>query len=291
MAEEQTPEEKTQPWVVYDTVVSPSFLLGDTRQGYLANGTQGPAITENGEMHFMTSGGRSRSNAPWYTNLELNGQLAYNFEAWQVYVFFAFPPMLSIPSNVSNPWGSPSNEAPVLLEEKSEKKRTPLASVMAASGGFQPGIAPTILLMHAILNFGVLELNLGQENQFQWPLHRFGAGGGMTVNGLGALAQAAQNAMPDGANMMKLPEPVEIPKNQNLDAKIRLAPEVRALIGNMEAPGVGTPLMPYEYTFADPIDPKAPLRTVKLKQAPYGIQLGLVGRRAKNVQYGQTVSR
>ena len=97
------------------------------------------------------------------------------------------------------------------------------------------------------------------------------------------------NGVPTGANVLTLPEPISIPRTQNLSARIKLPPEVYEMIGNVAAPGVGSPLQPYNFTYLgvageppvpDPID-------VLLQYPPYKVQIGLQGRRVKDTQYGQ----
>jgi len=251
---------KSQPWVLFDTIASKSFLLGDPNG--LAIGSQVPAINSNGEIVFFQSSGRTQANMPWYTNLDVAGQLAYGFQVWQIYLNVMFPVM--------------PNKASVFQE-----------STVLTVGP----TAPTVRLAEAILNFGVLSLNLGQENQAEWPLTRFGAGGGLSLatggSGSGAAIggnSLASNSAPFAANVMKLPEPIEMGRTQNLSAKIKLAPEVFALIGNVAAPGVGSPLEPYTLE----IDADGPTN-VNLVMQPFAIQLGFVGRRVKNTQYGQLV--
>lgn len=240
---------KSQPWVLFDTVVARSFLLGDTTNG-LAVGSQTPAISSNGEIVFFAGGGRTTANLPWYTNLDLQGQLSYGFEVWQMYLFLAFP---MGPLTLNNDFSEP----------------------VAALN--LPNVPPTVRLAEAIVNFGVLEFELGQENQTRWPLHRFGAGGGLHVNATGFAN--VQNSEQQQGNVLALPEPIEMPRTQNLNVKIRLAAEILALIGTVAAPGVGAALATVDYT----IDTVATTLTLP----PYAIQLGLKGRRIKNTQYGQ----
>jgi len=237
---------KSQPWILFDTIVSPSFLLGDPAG--LAVGSQIPAISRSGEMVFFSGGGgRSTANTPWYSNLDIPGQLAYGMEVWQVYLYFAFPTLTPDQNN-----------------------GTPAAN---------PGVAPTVKLAEAILNFGVLELELGQENQTKWPCSRFGGGGGL-VHSNSVVDAAISNGVPEGANVMKLAEPIEMGRTQNFSAKIRIAPEAQPIIGTVAAPGVGAALLPYQYV----IDGEA---AVDLVQLPFSVQLGFVGRRVKKTQYGQ----
>jgi len=240
---------KSQPWILFDSVVANSFLLGDTSSDGQAVGTTIPAISQNGEMIFFNAPGRNAASTPTLTNLDQQSTLSYGFEVWQIYVALQFPTF------------------------------TPNQNIgydLSANAGV-PG---TVKLMEAILNFGVLELQLGQENQALWPLTRFGAGGGLNVNA-GTVAVVGSNAIPDGANVMKLPEPIEMPRTQNIYAKIKLAPQVFALIGSVAAPGVGTKLSSYQYGVA------STPTVVSLPQPPFKVELGLVGRRIKNTQYGQ----
>jgi hypothetical protein len=243
---------KSQPWQLFDTIAARSFLLGDGTNG-LAIGSQVPAISANGEIIFFQSSGRTRANMPWYTNLDVAGQLAYGFQVWQIFVNIMFPL-------------TPAGQS---------------VDPQSLVGGV-PG--PT-RLAEAILNFGVLSLNLGQEDQIEWPLSRFGAGGGLAVVAGAGGPVAATNSMPQSANVMKLPEPIEMGRTQNLSAKIKLAPEVFAIIGSVAAPGVGQPLSTYSYTTVLDEVPTV----VQRQLPPFAIQLGLVGRRVKNTQYGQLV--
>ena len=79
---------------------------------------------------------------------------------------------------------------------------------------------------------------------------------------------------------MKLPEPIEMPRTQNLNAKIRIAAEALPIIGASGGTGVGSPLQPYVYNTDN-------ATSVNLPQLPFATQLGLVGRRVKKTQYGQ----
>lgn len=245
---------KSQPWVLFDTIAARSFLMGDTSPDGLAIGSQVPAISASGDIVFFGGGGgRTRTNMPWYTNQDLSGQMAYGLQVWQIYVSIFFPTM---------PIGQ-SNDPQV-----------------AATGN---GVNLGIRLAEAILQYGVLQLNLGQEEQIEWPLTRFGSGGGLTTTAFAA--QQVQNSQPQSMNVMKLPEPIEMIRTQNMSAKIRLAPEVFAIIGSPAAPGVGIPLMDYDLVDNSG---EAPV-TYSRRLPPYAIQLGLVGRRVKSTQYGQLV--
>lgn len=242
---------KSQPWILFDSVVANSFLMGDNTSDGLAIGTTNPAINSSGEMVFFNAPGRNSASTPWYTNLDQQSTLSFGLEVWQIYVAFGFPTV------------------------------TPNQNIgydLNANAGV-PGV---IKLMETILTYGVLDLQLGQENQAQWPLTRFGAGGGLSVNA-GTIVVVGQNSMPDGANVMKLPEPIEMPRTQNLSAKIKLPPQVFNMIGTVAAPGVGKKLSPYQYGTAGGETPTI----VSLDQPPFMVQVGLVGRRIKNTQYGQ----
>ena len=243
---------KSQPWVLFDTVVARSFLWGDNSANGLAVGTQMPAVDASGQMVFFNAPGRTTVTTPWYTNLDQQSQLSYGMEVWAIYLHIMVPVM------------------------------TPNQNI-----GYDPtanaGVAGTVKLAEAILNFGVLELELGQENQLRWPLTRFGAGGGLNVNNSSNMA-AALNGVPEGSNVMKLAEPISMPRTQNIAAKIRLAAEVQAIMGTPAAPGVGQPLSPYVYGIAS-----APT-LVNLTQPPFSVQLGFSGRRIKDTQYGQLPS-
>lgn len=251
MAEASPKSFKSQPWILFDDVVANSFLLGDTSSDGLAQGTTIPAISANGEMVFFNAPGRNAASTPWFTNLDQQSTLSYGFEVWQIYVLFAFP---AFPPTQNIGYDLSANA----------------------------GVPGTVKLMECILNYGVLELQLGQENQAMWPLTRFGAGGGLAL-GNGLVTTVAQNSIPEGANVMKLPEPIEMPRTQNLYAKIRIPPVVFGMIGTVAAPGVGTKLSPYVYGTAGGETPTE----VSLAQPPFKVEIGLVGRRIKDTQYGQ----
>jgi hypothetical protein len=240
---------KSQPWVLFDTLAASRFNLGSATP---AIGGSQPVISSSGEMVFFQSAGRTKATMPWYTNIDQPGQLAYGMEVWQIYLRIMFP------------------------------SKPPIQSLDDGEDDANAGPPPPVKLAEAILNYGVLELNLGQEEQTVWPLLAFGGGGGLSVNsGVGLCV--AQNSNPDSYNVMKLPEPIQMERTQNLSAKIRLANEVFNIIGTDAAPGVGSPLEPYVLTTESG---EAPI-TVSLTQPPYSIQLGLVGRRVKKTQYGQ----
>lgn len=248
------PEFKSQPWIVYDTVAAFSFLLGEDDSDFFAFGTPDAAISRQGEMFFFTAG-RKHSKEPWYTSLSLVGQLSYGFVAWQIYLYVAMPLM---PASADN---DPSQ---------------------SGAGSFVAG--PT-MLAHSIINFGVLQMKLGQEQQTSWKTHRFGTGGGFRV-GSAPGVQNPLNGRANWNNVLALPEPIEIARTQNLDAKIRLAPEVFDLIGSPGAPGVGVRLTDYLLNLVPPVPPNPPVFEA-VQPLPFIVQLGFRGRRIKKTQYGQ----
>ncbi|HKU36943.1 MAG TPA: hypothetical protein VJR89_02315 [Polyangiales bacterium] len=243
---------KAQPWILFDSVVARSFLLGDTSANGLAVGSQIPAISLAGEITFFNGGGRNKATMPWYTNLDLSGQLAYGLEVWQIYVMTTFPVM-------------------------------PPVQNQGFDYSVNPGVPGPVKLAECILHYSVLSLDLGQENQIEFPLARFGAGGGLDINAGGGAVVRGSNGVNIETNVLKLPEPIEMPRTQNLAAKIRIAPEVQAMIGTVAAPGVGAVMSPYVYG----IDNGETVTDVELAQVPFQVQLGLVGRRVKYTQYGQ----
>jgi hypothetical protein len=256
---------KGQPWTLFDSVVSESFLLGDT--AHLAIGTQNPAINANGEMIFF-SAGRTRGTVPNYCNMDQNAQVAFGVEIWQMYI------LVQIPMNCAQGDGKfiPDEESPSYPGD-------------GYWLGIQPGCPPSAYkLGEAIIQYGVCQLMVGQEEQCFYPVHRFGAGGGEYHVGY----NMASNGVPEGANVLVLPEPISIPRTQNLIGKIILPAEVRAMIGTPTAPGVGSPRAPYVYYYWDPdADPGEEPTMVELAEVPYLVQWGLQGRRVKQTQYGQ----
>ena len=247
---------KSQPWDLFDTITARSFLMGDTVNGKAA-GSEVPAISANGEIVFFQSSGRTRANMPWYTNLDVPGQLAYGFQVWQISISVIMPAMV----------GNQSNNNPGVGDD---------------------GVSPVVRLSEALLNYSVLQLNLGQEDQIEWPTSRFPAGGGLSLavaSADDASFQSVNNGVSMASNVLSLPEPIEMGRTQNLSAKIRLAPEVFPLIGSIAAPGVGLALLPYKYTIPQDEVPVV----VDLPMPQFAIQLNLKGRRVKQTQYGQLV--
>lgn len=245
---------KGQPWVVFDTAASRSFLVGETRPEFRAFGTSEPAISRAGEIIFF-SAGRRRAQVPWYTNMDLDGQLSYGMRVWGMYLLFAFP---------VTPAQFNSEPADASLTQQ------------PTYGSY---------LAQTIIDFGVLELLLGQEEQMNFPVSRFGAGGGFSMNTSGNLT-VPQNSIPQGANVMKFPESIDMTRTNNVNAKIRIAPEVLSFIGSTVAPGVGCPLTAGSYQI-DLIEVDGADGTIDLNWAPYSLQCGLIGERIKKTQYGQ----
>lgn len=242
---------KEQPWVLFDTVVARSFLLGDTSSSGLAVGSQSPAVSANGEIIFFNAGGRNKASMPWYTNLDIQSQLAYGMEVWQIYVMIAFPVM-------------------------------PPVQNQGYDFTVNPGVPGPVKLAEAILHFSVLTLDLGQENQIEFPLSRFGAGGGLALSSGGIVTRASNGEAVESC-VLKLPEPIEMPRTQNLSAKIRIAPEAQPIIGTVAAPGVGLIMSNYVYG----LNLSEVITQLSLPQLPFSVQLGLVGKRVKMTQYGQ----
>ena len=239
---------KSQPWVLFDTVASTSFLVGDV--GTPAAGQNTPAISAAGEIDFFQSSNRLAASMPWYTNMDKPAQLSYGMEVWAIYIALLFP---KVPVTAS--FGD-------------------RGSLVSAADLIGPSSVQ--VLGAAIVNFGVLSIRLGQEPQCDWPIHKFPQGGGYEGS---AGVDSISNAIPAGANICRLPEPIEMPNTQNISAKIQLSPEAMRTIGNPLAVGVGGQLDPYvAVTSGSPISVDYP---------PYAIQLGLVGRRIKDTQYGQ----
>lgn len=249
-------DQKKQPWVIFDTIIARSLLLGDKRHDIgLAEGTQQPAMTAKGEMLFLTASGRNKANNPEQTNLDVGGQMAYGLELWGVYILLGLPVLPPIQNTGHDP-------------------------------DLNPGVAPTIKLAEAIVNAGLFILSVGQEPQLEIPVERVGAGGGLHVTSNIALNQA-QNSRPDAQNFLRLPEPIFFPRTQVLSAKISIDPTFHEMIGSVAAPGVGSPLDPYRFSYWTGLDtPAEEQHNVSLPQNPYLIRVGLVGNRVKETQYG-----
>lgn len=243
---------KGQPWILYDTVASRSFLAGEKDPALLAIGTSAPAIGADGRMIFFNAGRTKAQPGPFYTNVDAAGLMSYGLEVWGIYCMIV------------------------------------LAAQPTTSGEFGIGVNPNATagarIAESVINGGVLSLDLGQESQVEFPVHRFGAGGGIAVDGI--QLSLPHNGTTHRSHMMVLPEPVQMPRTQNLTAQIRLSPEALAVLGNPTAPGYGAPFIAETYqiptTTVPPPDP------VKILPAPFMVQIGLVGKRIKKLQYGQT---
>jgi len=234
---------KGQPWIIYDTVASYDFRVNAPTN---ALATNGPAINNAGEMIFLNAQGRNRANWPWLTNLDLPGQLSYGFEAWAI-AFELRMPLVSAAQSLDNTGPS--------------------------------GVGTALKLAECLLNYSVVELDLGQENQTAWPITSFGNGGG-----LWSFLYSVQNGMADVNCRLNLPEPIEMGRTQNFSIKVKLAPFNFATIGQGSASGVGMPLNPYIFQVTGgetPVDATVP-------QTPYGLVCKLIGRRIKNTQYGSS---
>lgn len=245
---------KGQPWILYDTVASAAFVPGSAT---LAIGTQQPAITAKGELVFFNAGRTKSGTGAFYTNIDTAGMMSYGFEVWGIYCL-------------------------VITPASSLLNTTPAAGPPVISSAIQanPETLACTRVAEAIINGGVLSLDLGQESQVEFPVHRFGAGGGIQVDGL--QLSLPHNGTTHRSHTMVLPEPVQMPRTQNLTAKITLSPEAMATLGSAAAPGFGSALA------ADTYDPPGAPASVDLPKMPFMCQIGLVGKRIKKVQYGQT---
>lgn len=243
------PSFKGQPWQVFDTVAANDFTVGSST---LAYGTQLPAITGQGEMIFFAAG-RNRASFPQLTNMDQNTALSYGVKCHAIAVEFKFPTYTAVQSI------DPSFSS-------------------AAAVGQAGTVPPTLKLMEAILNWSVVELDLGQEEQTAWPLSSFGNAGGLWSSGTAPVI--GQNGFPDINCMLVLPEPIEMGRTQVISAKIKISPLVFSLIGTPSALGVGQPLAAYKLATA--VTPTF----LSLAQPPYAVQMKLIGERIKDTQYG-----
>jgi len=259
MAEEQKDDLgqfKSQPWILFDKIAARSFLIGDSRPEGLAIGSQNPAINANGEMVFFQD--RTEAQNPTYTNMDAKTLLSYGFEVWGASLELEFPTQSPYQANK----GEIDPVGPVIPGDQ--------------------GPSPNTKLAEALINFGVVTMELGQENQARFPASAFSAGGGLFNSSF--IFSTPQNALPQAGNLMKFPEPVEMPRTQNIAVKLKIAPEAYALIGTPIAPGVGVEYRPYRFSIWT--DDPAPV-VVELPQLPYAVLFKLVGRRIKFTQYGQ----
>jgi hypothetical protein len=237
------PSFKGQPWILWDTVASTDFRVGASTN---ALGSNAPAIGNDGSMVFFQE--RTKAKWPNLTNLDTIGQLSYGFKCYAIafeLLFPQFPPEQGLANDVG-----------------------------------VAGVPPTIKLAEAILNYSVVETELGQENQTQWPITAFGNAGALFVNN--SIVGGAQNGAPDIRCAMVLPEPIDMGRTQNFNTKIKVAQFLFSLIGIGAADGVGMPLLPYTLGLTGGDTPT----TVDLPQPPYGIKCKLIGERVKLTQYG-----
>lgn len=245
---------KGQPWLLYDTIAASSYLLGGIEPNIgqvFAIGTNGPAITQQGTMGFFDQG-RTRSNpGVFYTNMDQQATLAYGMEVWAIYLSVMVPTIR-------------------LWEDD-------------GAGGFASVFHRVTKLAEALLHFGAMHVRLGQEfDQILAPNSKFGGAGHLVSSDL--LANPI-NGLPHRQHTMVLPEPIEMPRTQNLSVEIELAPEAQTLIGTSTAPGVGLSMPRIGETLVDAGGNNVAIDVADL---PYATQVGLIGRRIKHTQYGQT---
>jgi hypothetical protein len=233
---------KTQPWILFDTIVSTDFRPGSATD---AVGSSNPAISQQNTIVFFQGSGRTKASMPWYTNLDMPGQLSYGLEVWQIY--FA----------LKNP-------------------RVPATMTQGQIAAADVGPSSVMMLESTLLQFGELEVELGQENQMKWPLSRFGAGGGVYSSGL--IAGVGTNARQDAVNTLDLAEPIQMPRTQNFNAVIRIAPEAAPVLQALGGP------LPSLKLWNESLDVPA---DITVPQLPYSIELGFIGKRVKKTQYGQ----
>lgn len=241
---------KGQPWVLYDTVAAYSFLAGDTSDDGLAIGSRNPAVSKQGELTFFQERTRSSVGLP-ITNLDQASQLSYGMEVWGMYL----APMLPI--------------RPVL--ETNDDVTNSVFAQMAK-------------LAECLLNSAAITVELGQEEQVAFHALRFGAAGGIQLQG-GQSILNVNNGEPVRQHCMVFPEPIEMPRTQNFVAKLKLSPQALELIGDVTTPGVGIPLPVISFVTV-PFG-EATATTVTKRELPYAVQFGLIGRRVKKTQYGQ----
>ncbi len=237
------PSFKGQPWVLFDTIASSDFTVGSDTN---ALGSDGPAIGNDGLMIFF-NGGRNKKKNPNLTNVDLNGQLSYGFNCWAIALEICVPQYYAVPS-INEGW---DNNEPVI------------------------GTPPTSKLAEALLNFGVVICDLGQEEQSYFPATAFGSGGGLWNGMIGT--GAVQNGPPDIRCVMTLPEPIAMGRTQNFSVTLQVASFMFDLIGKVGALGVGQPLEDYQLqiTGGGEVDPTYTM----LPQPPYAVKCKLIGER------------
>jgi hypothetical protein len=199
-------------------------------------------------MVFFASGRTKQAPGPFYSNLDQPATLAYGFEVWAIYLAIMLPQR----------WTD-----------------------VYVAGVPTPAPSQTLKLAELLIQGTVLNMQLGQESQVEFPVHRFGAGGGIWSPSGGSV-YAAVNGDPIRTHVMVLPEPIEMPRTQALAAEIRFSPQALATLGSVAVPGVGRVLAAYPYLNLD--TPPA----VTTPDMPFQVQLGLIGKRIKRAQYGQT---
>jgi len=240
------PSFKGQPWVLFDTIASSDFTVGSDTP---ALGSDGPAINSDGTMLFF-NGGRNKKKNPNLTNLDVNGQLSYGFNCWAIAIELIMPQYITTRA-LSEAWT------------------------------IATGTPPTVKLAEALLNFGIVTFDLGQEEQGFFPASAFGNGGALYNNMIAT--GAAQNGVPDIRNIMTLPEPIAMGRTQNFSVTLQVASFMFDLIGKVGALGVGQPLSEYVLQ-VDDADPTPAVES--LPQPPYAIKCKLIGERVKLTQYG-----
>lgn len=193
-------EFKTQPWILFDTIVSTDFRPGTAVD---AVGSSNPAISQQNTIIFFQGAGRTKASMPWYTNLDMPGQLSYGLEVWQIYFALKNP---RVPATMSQGQVAAADIGP--------------SSVMTFES--------------TLLQFAELEVELGQENQMKWPLSRFGAGGGLYNSSL--ISGTGNNSRQDAVNVLELAEPIQMPRTMNFHATIRIAPEVSPVLQALGGP-------------------------------------------------------
>lgn len=244
---------KGQAWVLYDTVASASYLVGglEPNIGQVnAIGSQNPAINAQGEMGFFDQGRTRNAPGVFYTNMDLDGQLSYGMEVWAIYLSTMFPTIR------------------LWLDD--------------GAGGFLSAFHRTTKLAEAILHYSSMAVRLGQEfDQILAPAHKYGSGGHLVSSDL---VTNPQNSMPSRQSVLVLPEPIEMPRTQNLSVRVNLSAEALTTIGNNAAPGVGLSMANIAETLVDQGGNNV---NIDVRELPYATQVGFIGRRIKRTQYGQ----
>lgn len=247
------PAWKEQPWMLYDTVASRDYRIGTDPTIFPAIGTTQPAFNQSGEAVFFDAAGRNRANFPQLTNMDTPGTLAYGFRCHAVALELKFPMQM-------------------LAQTLDTNEMTPA------------GPAPGQKLGECILQFGTLQMMLGQEEQFYFPCSSFSNGGALwSPTGI---FSSVQNGFPAQQILMMLPKPVLMGRTQNMSVKLKISPLCFDLIGRGAVnPGVGAPVDDYLFTTPDTVDPAVGVQT-ELPMPPYALTCKLYGAREKLTQYG-----